>query len=212
MGKITIITVLSVVTFAAAAAWALDVGFGASYAPALMARGASTSDRPSFVGVRTRATFGSAEGLSWALGAGYTDYVCHGELLIRPYVVGFGVVESIPTALLTFGANYGLAAKGWLFKVEGGAAGATEFIPIYYDGSRYETLVEFAPGVYAGAGASRPLGSSKWALAFGPRVTFLFDDPVESYQITGIPLKADYRRAGRSSVLVDFMIGFDYNL
>ena len=212
MGEITNITVLSVVMLAATTAWALNVAVGASYAPALMAGGASTSDRPSFVGVRTRATFGSAEGLSWALGAGYTDYVCRGELLIRPYVVGFGVVESIPTALLTFGANYGMPAKGWIFNVEGGTAAAAEFVPTYYGSYHFETLVEFAPGLYAGAGASRALGSSNWALAFGPRVTFLFDNPVESYQINGIPLKADYRRAGRSSVLVDLMIGLDYRL
>ncbi len=211
MGRITVITVLSVVTFAATT-FALDVGVGASYAPALMAGGASTSDQVSLLGIRARATFGNAEGLSWALGGGYTDYVCRGELLFRPAVVGYGVVESINTVLLTFGANYGKAAKGWLFNVEGGAAGATEFIPIDYNGSRYETLVEFAPGVYGGGGASRPLGSSKWTLAFGPRVTFLFDNPVGSYQITGKPLKADYRRAERSSILVDFMIGFDYNL
>ena len=190
---------------------ALDVGVGASYAPALMAGGASTSDRPSFVGVRTRATFGGAEGLSWALGAGYSDYACRGEPLFIPHVVGYGVVESIPTAVLTFGASYGMAAKGWIFNVEGGAAAAAEFVPTYYGSSHFETLVEFAPGVYGGGGASRALGGN-WAFAFGPRVTFLFDDPVESYQITGIPLKADYRRAGRSSVLLDLMVGLDYYL
>ena len=207
MRKIIIATAWAVTAVAAASA--LDVGVGASYAPALMADGASTSDRPSFVGVRTRATFGDAEGLSWALGAGYTDYVCRGELLFRPDVVGYDVVESIPTTLLTFGASYGMAAKGWIFNVEGGAAAAAEFVPTYYGSSHFETLVEFAPGVYGGGGASRALGEN-WALAFGPRVTFLFDDPVESYQITGIPLKVDYRRAGRSSVLVDLMVGLDY--
>lgn len=210
MAKMNVITLLAVVTLAAAAS-ALDVGIGASYAPALMARGASTGDRASFLGIRARATFGNAEGLSWALGAGYTDYVCRGELLFRPDVVGYGVVESIPTALLTFGANYGKAAKGWLFNVEGGAAGAAEFIPIYYEDSHFETLVEFAPGVYGGGGASRALGD-KWALAFGPRVTFLFDNPVESYQIHGKPLQADYRRAGRGSILFDLMVGFNYYL
>lgn len=103
-----------------------------------------------------------------------------------------------------------MPAKGWIFNVEGGAAAAAEFVPTYYGSYHFETLVEFAPGVYAGGGASRALGGN-WALAFGPRVTFLFDDPVESYQIAGIPLKADYRRAGRSSVLVDLMIGLDYH-
>jgi len=202
--------VLAVVVLAAAAS-ALDVGVGASYAPALMAGGASTGDRPSFVGIRTRATFGSAEGLSWTLGAGYTDYSCGASRESCPDVVGYGLVESINTVLLTFGANYGKAAKGWLVNVEGGAAGAAEFIPIYYEDSHFETLVEFAPGVYSGGGASRPLGD-KWALAFGPRVTFLFDNPVESYQIHGKPLQADYRRAGRASILVDLMIGFNYYL
>jgi hypothetical protein len=196
-------------TLTVAAAFALDVGVGASYAPALMAGGASTGDRPSFVGFRTRATFGGAEGLSWVVGAGYTDYVCRAEPLFMPDVVGYDVVESIPTALLTFGPSYGTAAKGWIFHVEGGAAAAAEFVPSYYGSSHFETLVEFAPGVYGGGGASRAFGGN-WTLAFGPRVTFLFDDPVESYQIMGIPLRIDYRHAGRSSVLFDVMIGLDY--
>lgn len=73
----------AIVSLAAAAA-ALDVGVGASYAPALMARGASTGERPSFLGIRARATFGNAEGLSWALGGGYTDYVCGGGPISGP--------------------------------------------------------------------------------------------------------------------------------
>lgn len=205
-----IITGLGVVAAAlAAAAAALDVRVGASYAPALMVRGASTGDRASLVGIRTRATFGSAEGLSWALGAGYTDYSCGADRESCLDVIGAGLVDSINTFLLTFGANYGKAAKGWLFNVEGGAAGAAEFIPIYYEDSHFETLVEFAPGVYGGGGASRALGD-KWALAFGPRVTLLFDNPVESYQIYDKPLKAEYWRAGRGSILVDLMVGFNY--
>lgn len=203
------IIIAAALTLTVAAASALDVGVGASYAPALMAGGASAGDRPSFLGIRTRASFGGAEGLSWVAGAGYTDYVCRGEPLFMLDVVGYGVVESIPTALLTFGPSYGMAAKGWIFNVEGGAAAAAEFVPSYYGSSHFETLVEFAPGVYGGGGASRALGGN-WAFAFGPRVTFLFDDPVESYQIAGIPLRVDYRRAGRSSVLFDVMIGLDY--
>ena len=126
MARTTVIAVLTAVALATAAA-ALDVGAGASYAPALMARGASTGERPSFLGIRARATFGNAEGLSWALGAGYTEYVCRGELVFMPDVVGYDVVQSIPTALLTFGANYGMPAKGWIFNVVGGAPAAPPY-------------------------------------------------------------------------------------
>jgi hypothetical protein len=209
MRKIIIATAWAVAVVAAASA--LEVGVGASYAPALMAGGASTGDRPTFVGVKARASLGDPEAVSWVIGAGYSDYACRGEPLFIPHVVGYGVVESIPTAVLTFGASYGITTKPWIFNVEGGVAAAAEFVPTYYGSSYFDTLVEFAPGVYAGGGASRALGGN-WAFAFGPRVTFLFDDPVESYQIYGIPLKADYRRAGRSSVLLDVMFGLDYHL
>ena len=205
MGKITVITVLSVVTFAATT-FALDVGVGAFYAPARVVGevtemgtyGTYSGKEFSKGGFKGRVSFGVYEGLNVAVGFGYNNLIYREEPYSIPEV---SYVTSIPTYITTVGADYAFRLGPFSPFAGGGAALARESAKAYG-----ESTTDWYGGLYAEGGARYFLGGNL-AVEAGPRYTFLFDEPVVYYDGWDVH---DFVRSEHQSQLIELLFGINY--
>jgi opacity protein-like surface antigen len=202
MGKITVITVLSVVTFAATT-FALDVGVGAFYAPGRVFGGATEIEYSGKEfrkgGFKGRVSLGVYEGLNVTLGLGYKDFV------YREHTFTYGAlyVLSIPMFITTLGADYGFRFGPFSPFAGGGAAIAREK-PKFVLG---RTLItEWYGGLYVEGGARYFLGGNL-AVEAGPRYTHLFDEPVVAYDRFN---DRGFVRSEHRSQLIELLFGINY--
>ena len=196
MARITIMGLLAMaLSFAAAAA--LDVGVGASYAPAFVTGAETVSKELSAGGFKGKFSLGIYDGVKLTLGYGYNYY---------RYPRGGSIMEeiefvnAIPTSIITAGADF--AFKGGPLKpfVGGGAAIARESVQDYW----HET-VDWCGGIYAEGGA-RYFLMNGLAVEAAPRYTLLFDEPV-LYDDLNSP---GFVRAEHHSQLVELLVGVNY--
>ena len=198
MGKITIITVLSVVMLAATT-FALDVGVGAFYAPARVVTGAAEIKEVNNPGgFKGRFSVGIYEGLNVAFGVGYNDFSFRKDIRLLEEEVP---VKSIPMVILTLGADYAFRLGPFRPYAGGGAAIARESV----EGFRY-TITDWYGGLYVEGGARYFLGGNL-AVEAGPRYTLLFDEPVVYYDGWGVH---DFVRSEHRSQLFELLIGVNY--
>ncbi len=203
MGKITVITVLSVVTFAATT-FALDVGVGAFYAPGRVTGYVDETreyGKKEFSpgGFKGRVSVGVYEGLSLALGFGYNNLIYReGSFYSIPEV---SYVLSIPMFITTIGAEYGFRLGPFLPYAGGGAAIARESAEAYG-----RTAIDWYGGLYAEGGARYFLADGL-AVEAGPRYTLLFDEPAVLYDGWGVN---DFVRSEHRSQLIELLIGVNY--
>lgn len=188
-------------TFGAAAA--LDVGVGAFYAPGKVTgyvdevREHSEKEfSPS--GFKGRVSFGVYEGLSVALGVGYNDFVYREEPVSFPEVA---YVTSIPMFTTTLGAAYGFPLGPFTPFAGGGAALARESAEAYLN-----TTTDWYGGLYVEGGARYHLVSGL-AIEAAPRYTYLFDEPVVSFD--GLHTW-DFVRSENHSQLLELLVGVNY--
>jgi len=201
MRKITGIAVLAVATLAAAAA--LDVGFGAFYAPGKVT-GYIDETREygkkefSPAGFKGRVSLGVYEGLNVTLGFGYNDFVYREE----PFSIAeVSYVLSIPMFITTVGAEYGFRFGPFKPFAGGGAALARESVKDFW-----RAPVDWYGGLYAEGGAGYFLVNGL-AVEAGPRYTVLFDEPVVYYDGFG---EHDFVRSEHRSQLVEVLVGINY--
>ncbi|MEE9455582.1 MAG: outer membrane beta-barrel protein [bacterium] len=202
MGKITAITVLSVVTFAVTT-FALEVGVGAFYAPARVVGEATEMDEYSGKefskgGFKGRVSFGVYEGLNVAIGFGYNNLIYREEPITYPEVK---YVLSLPTYITTFGADYAFPLGPFSPFAGGGAAIARESAE-----ARGHTAIDWYGGLYVEGGARYFLGGNL-AVEAGPRYTFLFDEPVVYYKDYNV---RGFVRSEHRSQLIELLFGINY--
>ena len=197
MRKITVVTVWAVLVVAAAA-WALDVGVGAFYAPGKVFGYASEIDRFSPGGFKGRVSLGVYEGLNLAFGFGYNDFVYREDAITIPEV---DLVLSIPMFVTTLGADYTLPVRPLRPFVGGGAAIARESAEGYS-----HATTDWYGGLYVEGGA-RYFLINGLAVEAAPRYTRLFDEPVVYYD--GF-VKRDFVRSEHRSQLLELLVGVNY--
>ncbi len=203
MGKITVITVLSVVTFAATT-FALDVGVAAFYAPARVVGYVDETRKYSnkefsMRGFKARVSLGVYEGLNVTLGFGYNDFVYREEPSRSFPEVSY--VLSIPMFITTLGADYGIRFGPFSPFAGGGAAIARESAEAYG-----RTAIDWYGGLYVEGGA-RYFLADRLALEAGPRYTLLFDEPVVYYDGWDVH---GFARSEHRSQLFELLIGVNY--
>jgi hypothetical protein len=205
MAKITVITVLSVVTFAATT-FALDVAVAAFYAPARVVGevtemgtyGTYSGKEFSKSGFKGRVSLGVYEGLNVAVGFGYNNLIYREEPYSIPEV---SYVTSIPTYITTVGADYAFRFGPFSPFAGGGAAIARESAE-----ARGHTAIDWYGGLYVEGGARYFLGGNL-AVEAGPRYTHLFDEPAVLYDGWGVN---DFVRSEHRSQLVELLVGINY--
>jgi len=202
MIRLTAATLL-LVSALAAAAFALDVGVGAFYAPARVVGYVDEvrehSDKEfSPGGFKGRLAVGVYEGLSATLGVGYNDLIYREDLL---WIEEIAAVESIPTVTLTLGADYSFPQGPVRPYAGGGLAIARERAEAYG-----YTTTDWYPGVYVEGGV-RYSFVDPVALEAGPRYTLLFDEPAVLYD--GWDLN-DFERAEHRTQLFELVAGLNF--
>jgi opacity protein-like surface antigen len=198
MGKITVITVSSVVIFAATT-FALDIGVGAFYAPGKVFGEAPEINEFNAGGFKGRVALGVYEGLNVTLGFGYNDFVYREE----PITFGASYVLSIPMFITTLGADYGFRFGPFSPFAGGGAAIARER-PKFVLGRTF--ITEWYGGLYVEGGARYFLGGNL-AVEAGPRYTHLFDEPVVAYDRFN---DRGFVRSEHQSQLIELLFGINY--
>lgn len=198
MGKITVITVLGVVMFAATMAAALDVSVGAFYAPGMAVGPASEVNEINPVGFAGALRLGVTGNLAVSFQGGYTEYTYREPPHVGDLIAGYAFFDEIPILTFNVGIDYGFPISAFVPYVAGGAVSAFEFARY-----GYKTDFDVAPGLYAGAGV-RYFFREDIAFEAGPRYILLFDDPVVEYNRLWL------ERAEARSQLVDLLVGVNY--
>jgi len=107
----------------------------------------------------------------------------------------------LPTVRFDGGLGLRANAAGVPVVVDLGSLLAVQFIS-----AGAENKYDFAPGVAIRGGATLPL-NGKWGLDVGPRLSYLWDNPVTAVDMSGSP--AVFSRAAAHTMLIDLVIGFN---
>jgi hypothetical protein len=202
MTRLTTVT-LVLVGALGAAAFAVEVGVGAFYAPARVVgyvdevrEGSQKQFSPR--GLKGRLSVGVYEGLQATVGFGYNDLIYREAPRTFPEI---DYVLSIPTYIITVGADYAFPLGPVRPYAGGGGAIARERAEAYG-----YTTTDWYPGVYVEGGARYSLGD-RVALEVGPRYTHLFDEPVVLYD--GLH-EWDFERSEHATQLFELMVGVNF--
>ncbi|UCH77834.1 MAG: outer membrane beta-barrel protein [Candidatus Coatesbacteria bacterium] len=202
MVKITLLT-LALLGVAGAAAFALEVGVGAFYAPAHVVGYVDevreeSNKQFSPRGLKGRLSVGVYEGLQATVGLGYNDLIYREAPITFPEI---DYVLSIPTYLFTAGADYAFPLGPVRPYAGGGLAIARERAEAYG-----HTTTDWYPGVYVEGGA-RYSFVDRVAFEAGPRYTLLFDEPAVLFD--GLH-EWDFERSEHRTQLFELMVGINF--
>jgi opacity protein-like surface antigen len=177
---------------------AVDLGVGIFYAPGMAVGSAASSTELNRGGAQARCTVALSDRALVDVGYAFNNYT-YGRW--GSPVEEVFVVESIRFDVFTIGGDYALISGPWRPFAGGGVALARESAEAHGC-----SATDWYAGIYAGCGV-RYYFAANWALAVGPRYTYLFDEPALNYDIDK---PGELIRSEDHTQLVDFLFGLSY--